>query len=153
RAAASRALELDEGLAEAHAALGMVRKEHEWDWEGAERSYRRALQLNPNYAPAHLWYGEYLAARGRHDEAIAAIGRAVDLDPLSLIIHASLGRHGYAFARQFDRAAGQLHRTLAMDPNFWVAHHFLGGVYACTGRLAEALAAFETANRLDGNLE
>ena len=153
KTAASRALALDEHLAEAHASLGMVRKEYDWDWAGAERSYLRALQLNPNYAIAHQWYGEYLAARGRHDEAIAAIGRALDLDPLSLIIHATLGRHGYFFARQYDRAAEQLHRTLEMDADFWVAYHFLGAVYACLGRLDEARTAFETARRLNDNLE
>ncbi len=151
RAAATRALEIDERLADAHAALGMVRKEYEWDWEAAERSYLRALQLNPNCASAHQWYGEYLSARGRHPESIAAIRRALDLDPLSLIIQATLGRHGYQFARQFDRAAEQLHKTLEMDANFAAAHHFLGGVHACTGRLEEAAAAFETARRLDGS--
>ena len=111
------------------------------------------MQLNPNYAVGHQWYGEYLAARGRHEEAIAAIGRALDLDPLSLIIHATLGRHGYYFARQYERAAEQLHKTLEMEANFWVAYHFLGAVYACMGRLEEARTAFETAHRLDGNLE
>src|SRR5262245_6825612 len=153
KAASSRALALDEQLAEAHVSMAMALKEYDWDWDGAERSYLRALQLNPNYPVAHQWYGEYLAARGRHDEAIATMQRALDLDPLSLIIHATLGRHGYHFARQYDRAVEQLQRTLEIDANFWVAHHFLGGVYAGMGKLQEALAAFETARRLEGNLE
>jgi serine/threonine protein kinase/tetratricopeptide (TPR) repeat protein len=153
RAAAARALALDEGLAEAHVSLAMVQKEYDWDWPAAGRSYRRALELNPNYAIAHQWYGEYLAALGQHPEAIAMIKRATELDPLSLIIQATLGRHGYYFARQYDQATAQLHRTLEMDEGFWVAHYFLGFVYARVGRLPEALAEFEAARRLDGNLE
>jgi Flp pilus assembly protein TadD len=109
--------------------------------------------LNPNYAVGHQWYGEYLAARGRHEEAIAAIQRALELDPLSLIIHATLGRHGYFFARQYEQAAEQLLKTLEMDADFWVAHHFLGWVYTCLGKLEEALTAYETARCLNGNLE
>src|SRR5207248_10775822 len=79
RAAAARALELDEELAEAHASLAMVRKEYDWDWPGAGRGYERALELNPGYAVAHQWHGEYLAALGRHPQAIAAIERAIEL--------------------------------------------------------------------------
>jgi serine/threonine protein kinase len=94
KTAATRALAIDETLAEAHVSLAMVQKEYDWDWPGAGREYERALELNPNYAVAHQWYGEYLAAVGRHPEAIAAFKRAIDLDPLSLIIHATLGRHG-----------------------------------------------------------
>jgi serine/threonine protein kinase/tetratricopeptide (TPR) repeat protein len=153
KAAATRALAIDENLAEAHVSLAMVNKEYYWDWAGAGQRYRRALELNPNYAVAHQWYGEYLAAVGRHTEAIAAVKRALDLDPLSLIIHATLGRHAYYFARQYDQAIAQLRKTLEMDANFWVAHSFLGWVYARVGRLADALAEFQTARRLDENLE
>ena len=128
-------------------------KEYDWDFPGAGRAYQRALELNPNNAIAYQWYGEYLAARGQHPQAIAAIQRGIELDPLSLISHATLGRHGYYFARQYDQAIAQLHKTLEMDGNFWVAHYFLGWVYARTGRLTEALTAFQTAQRLDGNLE
>src|SRR5262249_12304053 len=88
RAAAARALAIDEQLAEAHVSLAMVQKEYDWDWPAAGRSYERALELNPNQAVAYQWYGEYLAALGRHAEAIAAIRRAIELDPLSLIIQA-----------------------------------------------------------------
>jgi tetratricopeptide (TPR) repeat protein len=90
---------------------------------------------------------------GRRTEAIATVKQALDLDPLSLIIHATLGRHAYYFARQYDEAIAQLRKTLEMDANFWVAHGFLGWVYARVGRLADALAEFQTARRLDDNLE
>jgi TolB-like protein/tetratricopeptide (TPR) repeat protein len=153
RAAAQRALAIDDTLAEAHVSLAMVRKEYDWDWTGAGREYERALELNPNYAIAHQWYGEYLAATGRHPEAIASLKRGIDLDPLSLIIHATLGRHGYYFARQYDRAIAQLQKTLDMDDGFWVARLWLGWTYAVTGRLSEALTELETARRLDNNLE
>jgi serine/threonine-protein kinase len=153
KAAALQALAIDDSLAEAHVSLAMVQKEHDWDWIEAGRRYKRALQLKPNYATAHQWYGEYLAAVGRHEEAITALRRAIELDPLSLIIHATLGRHGYYFARQFDQAIAQLHKTLEMDENFWVARLWLGWTYANMGRLSEALAELEMARRLDNNLE
>jgi TolB-like protein/Tfp pilus assembly protein PilF len=153
KAAAARALAIDETLAEAHVSLAMAMKEYDWDWPGAGRAYERALELNPNYAVAHQWYGEYLAAVGRHPEAIAAFKRAIDLDPLSLIIHASLGRHGYYFARQYDQAIAQLQKTLDMDENFWVARLWLGWTYANIGRLSEALSELQTGRRLDNNLE
>jgi serine/threonine protein kinase/tetratricopeptide (TPR) repeat protein len=153
RSAATHALAIDDNLAEAHVSLAMVQKEYDWDWSGADRSYQRALELNPNYAVAYQWFGEYLAAVGRHQEAIAAFKRAIELDPLSLIIHATLGRHGYYFARQYDQAIAQLQKTLEMDASFWVARLWLGWAYANTGRLPEALAELQTARRLDNNLE
>ena len=153
KAAATQALEIDEGLAEAHVSLAMVLKEFDWDWPGACREYERALELNPNYAVAHQWFGEYLAAIGRHQEAIAAFQRAIELDPLSLIMHATLARHGYYFAREYDRAIAQFHKTLDMDEHFWVARFWLGWTYAATGRLPEAIAELQTARRLDDNLE
>lgn len=153
KAAAIRALAIDETLAEAHVSLAMVQKEYDWDWPGAGREYERALELNPNYAVAHQWYGEYLAAVGRHQEAIAAFQRAIDSDPLSLIIHATLGRHGYYFARRYDEAIAQLQKTLDMDNDFWVARLWLGWTYANIGRFSEALTELQTARRLDNNLE
>ncbi len=87
RAAATRALEIDDELAEAHTSLGYVKKEYDWDFQGAEAELKRALQLNPNYATGHFWYAIYLAETwGRHDEAIARIERAQELEPLSLIM-------------------------------------------------------------------
>jgi eukaryotic-like serine/threonine-protein kinase len=153
RAAADRALAIDDGLGEAWASRAMVQKEYDWDWSGAGRSYARALELSPSYAVAHQWFGEYLAALGRHAEAIAAMRRAIDLDPLSLIIQCTLGRHGYYFARRYDEAAAQLRKVLELDDQFWVAHFWLAVVYSQLGRLEEALGHLETARRLDGNLE
>jgi eukaryotic-like serine/threonine-protein kinase len=153
KAAAMRALAIDETFAEAHVSLAMAQKEYDWDWPNAGRAYERALELNPNYAVAYQWYGEYLAAVGRHQEAITAFKRAIELDPLSLIAHATLGRHGYYFARQFDQAIAQLQKTLEMDDSFWVARLWLGWTYANLGRLPEALAELQTARRLDDNSE
>src|SRR5262249_45703797 len=127
--------------------------EYDWDWQGAAVSYSRALELSPNYAVARQWYGEFLAALGQHEPAIAALQRAGDLDPLSLIIQATLGRHGYFFARQYDRAIEQLEKTLDMDENFWVARLWLGWTYAIVGRLDQAIAEFSIARQLDDNLE
>ena len=86
RAAALRALEIDEGLPEAHTALALIVENYDWDWQTAEKEYRRAIELNPNYATAHHWYAEYLNWRGRFDEALQESERARQLDPLSLII-------------------------------------------------------------------
>jgi serine/threonine protein kinase/tetratricopeptide (TPR) repeat protein len=153
KAAALRALAINPNLAEAHVSLAMVIKEFDWDWPGADSAYRRALELNPNYAVGHQWYGEFLAALGRHEEALAAFERAIDLDPLSLVIQATLGRHGYFFARQYDRAIEQLKKTLEMDETFWLAHLWLGWTYAVLGRIDEAVTELSTAQRLDDNLE
>ena len=153
KAAALRALAIDDALAEAHVSLAVVQKEYDWDWPAAEQSYLRALELNPNYALAWMWYGEYLSCVGRHPEGIAALQRAGELDPLSLPIHATLGRHGYYFARRYDQAIAQLRKTLEMDENFWIPHLWIGLLYAAEGRIPEALAACETARRLDDNLE
>jgi tetratricopeptide (TPR) repeat protein len=148
-----KALAIDDNLAEAHVSLAMAHKEYDWDWPAAGKAYQRALALAPNYATAHQWHGEFLACLGHHEEGIAELKRAIDLDPLSLIIHATLARHGYYFARRYDQAIEQLRQTLEMDEGFWVAHLWLGWTYANIGRLDEALAAAETARQLDDNLE
>jgi serine/threonine-protein kinase len=153
KVAAIRALEIDQDLAEAHVSLAMVQKEYDWDWPAACKGYQRALELNPNYAVAYQWYGEHLAALGRHPEAIAAFKQAINLDPLSLIIHATLGRHGFYFARQYDQAITQLRKTLDMDDSFWVARLWLGLTYAMIGRIPEAVAELQAARSLDDNLE
>jgi serine/threonine-protein kinase len=149
RAAAEHALQLDDSLAEAHTSLAFVKVQYDWDWAGAEREYRRALELNPNYATAHQWYSEYLSAMGRHEEALREIRRAQELDPLSLIIHAVVGRALY-FARRYDDAVAQCRSTVEMDPNFGVPHLFLGRAYVQQGKYEEALAEFEEFHRLSG---
>ncbi len=133
KAATRRALELDETLGEAHASLGLISMNSDWDWPAAEREFRRAIELNPNYATAHQWYGEFLAYMGRFDEAIAEVRRAHELDPLSLIISTDVAKV-YALARRYDEAVAQYQRALEMDPGFAEAHGLLAMTYSVTGR-------------------
>jgi tetratricopeptide (TPR) repeat protein len=153
KAAAEKAIALDDCLAEAHASLAVTRKDYEWNWTGAEHEYERALELNPNYALGRHWYGEYLACVGRHAEAIKQLQQARELDPLSPMIAATLGRHGYYFARDFDRASDELRKITRSDPDFWVAHNFLGWVLTLMRRWPEAIEQFTIAHRLDQNAE
>lgn len=147
RAAARKAITLDETLAEPHASLGLLAMNHDWDWPAAEREFKQAIALNPNYATAHHWYAEYLVAVGRSAEALAEIRRARELDPLSLIINTETGKILY-YARHYDAAIEQLRETLKMDPEYEQAHIWLGSVYATTGHFDEAIAEFE---RTGGN--
>jgi tetratricopeptide (TPR) repeat protein len=112
KSAALKAIELDDSLGEAHTSLAVILKDYDWDFTGAERTFHRALELNPAHALTHQWYGECLACMGRHSEAIAALRRAQDLDPLSININTAVGRHGFFFARQYDNAIGQLRKTI-----------------------------------------
>lgn len=153
KSAALRAIELDNSLVEAHSTLAVILKEYEWDFPGAEQAFQRALELNPLHAVTHQWYGECLASMGRHTDAIAALSRAQDLDPLSANISTTVGRQGFFYARQYDRAVDQLRRTIQTDATFWIAHHFLGWVYIMQRQLPQALAAFEQAKKLDDNPE
>ncbi|HKP13572.1 MAG TPA: protein kinase [Blastocatellia bacterium] len=146
KAAARKALEIDDTLAEAHTSLGAA-YEYEWSWAEAEKEYRRAIEMNPNYATAHHWYAVFLGARLRHDEGIAEMRKALDVDPLSLIINTSLGRELYG-ARRYDEAVAQLRRTLDMDANFAEAHFHLAMVYEAKRMYAEAIAEFEKAAEL-----
>jgi TolB-like protein/Tfp pilus assembly protein PilF len=138
RAAALKALELDESLAEPHATLGTVLMEHEWNFAEAEKEFKRAIELNPSYATAHHWYSEYLLAMGRNDEALAEIKRAQELDPLSLIINGMVGIV-HAVRGEYDQAVAQLKKTIEMDPNFARAHLFLAEVYRDHGKFEEAI--------------
>jgi TolB-like protein/Flp pilus assembly protein TadD len=147
RAAAKRAVELDDRLAETHTSLALVTENYDWDWQTAEKEYRRAIQLDPNYATAHHWYAEYLAYQGRFDEAFAEIERARKLDPLSLIIATDNGAILY-FSRQYDRAIEQFRAVLDMEPNFPRAH-LLVFAYAQKGLFADALGDIEKWRRID----
>ena len=138
RAAAQKALEIDATLAEPHAALGVVLHEYDWNFPEAEKEFKRAIELNPNYASAHQWYGEYLMNMGRFDEAIAEAKRAQELDPLSLIINTMVGRAYYA-ARRYDEAIQKYRKTLEMDSNFPVARGDLAEVYFEKGMYEEAI--------------
>jgi serine/threonine-protein kinase len=141
--AAVKALEIDPALAEAHSALGSV-KHFNWDWDAAEREFKLAIELNPNYAQAHSFYAGYLMSRGRVEESLAASNRARELDPFSLSISVHRG-FLLGNARHYDEASEQLRRVIAMDPNHYQAYWFLGFIYAFNGQLNEAIAASEKA--------
>ncbi|HEX8129100.1 MAG TPA: winged helix-turn-helix domain-containing protein [Pyrinomonadaceae bacterium] len=138
KAAAERALEIDGSLAEAFASLGFVSYRFDWNWSDSERHFKRAIAMKPNYATAHHWYGESLAAAGRFDDSLAELGRAQELDPLSLPINTDLGQSLY-FARRYEEAAVQLEKTLEMDADFPRALIILSAVYEQQGRYMEAI--------------
>ena len=141
---ALKALEINDNLAEAHTSLGAVKLWYDWDWLGAEKEFQRAIELNPNYANAHHWYGWLLASIGRHNEAITEFRQAQELDPLSLIINAASG-WGYYVARHYDQAIEQFQKTLEMDVNFPRAHWWLGQAYMQKEIHGEAISEFERA--------
>ncbi|MFC2169814.1 protein kinase [Acidobacteriota bacterium] len=149
REAIMKALELDDLLAEAHAALAGVKSDFEWDWEGAEKGFKRAIELNPSYASAHQWYGEYLAYMGRFDEAIAEFERAQELDPLSLIINAATG-WVYYLEGKYDQSIQQCQKTLEINPDFYPANIYLGWNYIAKGMYNEALQVSQKAIALSG---
>ena len=140
KAAALRALEIEPSLAEAHAVLGNVAFYQEWDPEASEREFKKAIELNPNYATAHHWYGETLSARGRFDEANTAYSRAVELDPVSLAIATDQGA-AYSNAGQFDRAIDHLKKIIEIDPTFQRTYFYLVGNYEAKGMFQEAIEA------------
>jgi TolB-like protein/Tfp pilus assembly protein PilF len=151
KATASRALEIDPRLAEAHVSLGSVAGLYEWNWPEAEHHFRRALELNPSYPTAHHWYGyDYLTPQGRINEAIAAIERAHHLDPLSLIITTCLGTL-YDMAREHKRARETYERVFEMDPGFVRAYLSCGRSYLHENLCEEAIATFEKARELMPN--
>jgi DNA-binding winged helix-turn-helix (wHTH) protein/Tfp pilus assembly protein PilF len=142
RAAASRAVALDDTLAEAHTSLAVIAQDYDWDFAAAEREYRRALALDSTYATAHHWYGELLGFLGRFDEAFTELDRARELDPLSLII-ATDRATVMLYARQYDRAVEEFRRVLSVDPNFSRAA-MITYAYVWDGLFAEAIAQAET---------
>jgi TolB-like protein/Tfp pilus assembly protein PilF/tRNA A-37 threonylcarbamoyl transferase component Bud32 len=150
RIAASRAVSRDDSPGEAYASAAFVRWIYDWDWDGADRAFRRAIELNPGYATAAQWYAYYLASRGRFDEAIVQIRRAQELDPLSVSIATDAGEIS-CWAGRYDDAIPQLKAALEMEPNFAIAHNVLGIVHLKRGRTAEALAELERAFALDGS--
>ncbi|HEX8685949.1 MAG TPA: winged helix-turn-helix domain-containing protein, partial [Pyrinomonadaceae bacterium] len=149
RAAALKAVAVDDELAEAHASLALVKAYQEQDAEGAEVEFRRAIELDPTYATAHHWYSDFLASLGRADEALAEAEHAGRLDPLSPIISTTVGERFY-FARDYERAAERLRRTLELDPDFIQARLILGHVYVRQGRRAAAVAELKRARELAG---
>jgi TolB-like protein/DNA-binding winged helix-turn-helix (wHTH) protein/Tfp pilus assembly protein PilF len=142
KAAVTRALEIDDGLAEAHASLADIRRFYDWDWAGAEREYKRAIELNPNYVTAHQWYAEYLSAMGRHEQAAREMERAQELDPLSVVVKSANG-WVLLFARDYDKAIAQCQQVIEMDPSFGEVYSQLRRAYEQKGMYMEALAADE----------
>lgn len=148
RAAALKALEIDDTLAEAHTSLAR-RMAFDWDWPGAEAEYKRAIELNVNYATAHHWYGVMLRSTGRHAEALYQIKMAQELDPLSLVINTDLGMQLFLMGN-YRQAVEQLHKTLEIEPSFTPAHYRLGRTYEQLGMHEEALAEFQQTTTLCG---
>lgn len=149
KAAATKALELDDSLGEAHASLGFSIDLFDWDWPAAEREFRRAIELSPGYATAHHWYSWHLAVQRRNDEAIAEIKKALALDPLSLIVNADLAEE-LLIAHRYQDSIQQARKTIEMDPNFAVAHYVLGQALVQTHVYEEGIAELETAVKLSG---
>jgi serine/threonine protein kinase/TolB-like protein/tetratricopeptide (TPR) repeat protein len=148
KAAALRALEIDDSLAEAHTALGFYLSNYEWDRDASEREYRRAIELKPNYATAHHWFAADLSYVKRFDDSLVELRRAEELDPLSPIIGTNLG-DTLVYARRYDEAIAQYKRTLIRNPNFAYAHRALGWAYGLKGRYPEAIAETRTAIELN----
>jgi TolB-like protein len=150
KAAAVKALEIDDQLAEAHASLAWVKAQYDWDWPGAERKFKQAISLNPTYAPARYWYALFLSAMGRHEEAVAEAARAQEAEPLSLTPNTGLGWVLY-FARRYDEAVEQLRKTTEMEPNSSWVRWLLGGAYEQMGMYKEAVAELQTAVNAAGS--
>lgn len=140
--AALKALNIDDSLAEAHAALGHVKVQYDYDWAGAEREYKRAIELNPGYANAHHFYAIYLLMMARFDEGLGEIMRARELEPFALFIHANVAVAFYA-ARRYDEAISQAQKVLEMNPNIGLARSVLGRSYLEKGMYEQAIAEFK----------
>jgi serine/threonine protein kinase/Tfp pilus assembly protein PilF len=152
KAAAMQALAIDDSLAEAHTSLGLVKERFEWDWAGAEKEFKRGIELNANSATAHHWYGDYLANMGRFEEGMRETKRAQQLDPLSLVINTSLGWQYYVVG-QNDQAIEQLRKVLDIDPKFALARRILEEVYTQMGKHKEAVEEREKIVSLSGSPE
>jgi len=143
KAAAQKALALDDQLADAYTSLGLISEEYEWNWQEAGKNFRRAIELNPNYAVAHHWYGDgYLALVGKMDDAIAELRKAHELDPLSPIIATDLAKR-LCDAHRYDEGVALLQQTLDVDPDFAEAHRALSVAYERMGRYPDAIAEVE----------
>ena len=150
KASAVRALELDDSLAEGHLGIGYVRMLFDWDWVGAEISFRRAIELNSGFAMAYHWLSLLLSTRNRHQESIELVHRARELDPLSLIINQNLGR-AYHLAGRYDEAIEHYRRTLTLEPGFFTAHAMLAESLTLLRRYEEALVVLQAARDVAGS--
>jgi TolB-like protein/Tfp pilus assembly protein PilF len=150
KAAALRALEIDDSSAEPHAALGVVKRDFEWDWKGAQQEFWRANQLNPGYVEAYHWHSTLLSMLGQHDEALLEKKKTLAMDPRSVVIRTDLARMFY-FHREYDRAIEEYGAALEMDPTFSSAHLWLAQPYEQKGMFEQAMGALEIGCRLAGN--
>ncbi|MGC1650300.1 MAG: hypothetical protein WA741_31135, partial [Candidatus Sulfotelmatobacter sp.] len=149
RDAALQALLLDENLAEAHASLACVEMILNWNWAGAEREFKRAIELNPSYTPAHVWYAHYLAAMGRSDESVAEAKRSLQFDPFSKFTM-DFSEWAFYLNRRYDLAIEQSHKTFELAPEMPWSHYDLGQIYEWTGRQREAIEEYTTAQEIFG---
>ena len=147
KAAAHKALEIDDSISEAHNALGVVKLFYDWDWAGAEKTFQHAILLNPSYPDAHQRYGMLLVARGRFAEAAVEFERAQELDPLSLITKTISG-YAFYYARRFEEAVERFQEVIDMDQNYPMAHFRLGLTYAQLGKYTEALTELQCSIKL-----
>jgi TolB-like protein/Tfp pilus assembly protein PilF len=145
-----KALEIDDTLGEAHASMAMLIQNRDWNLLGAEREYRRAVELSPGYGSAHHWYGEMLVQLGRFDEALEQYRRALEVDPLSSAIASDLGIALF-YARRYDEAIARLQGAIQADPRFSRSHHYLARVFAQVGRYREAIDAHQKGWLLAGD--
>jgi TolB-like protein/Tfp pilus assembly protein PilF len=149
KAAVDRALSIDDKLAEAHSSLATIKFWFEWDWGGAERSYQHAIQLNPNYSVAHLFYAHCLSNQGKHEPALEEILLARRLDPFSPIMTTLYAEFLY-HARRYEEAKVEFAKALELDPYFWVAHICLGKLHERMGHYSQAIAELEKAREYSG---
>jgi TolB-like protein/Tfp pilus assembly protein PilF len=147
KTAAEKALSLDDHLAEAHASLGLVKFYYEWDWNGAEAEFKKALELNPGYAQAHQYYADFVKSFGRFDEALGEMKKALTLDPLSYSINTGIG-HVLYLSRQYDLAVDQYRKVVESDPSFVPARLWFGRPYLQKGMFKEAIEQVEEAVKL-----
>jgi len=149
RAAALKSLELDETLVEGHTSLARILSDFDWDWGAADKEYRRAIELNPNYALAHTWYSGLLRRVGRGEEGLASARKAQELDPLSPLMNAGLAQALY-WERLYDQAEAQCRKASELDPGFFYPHAILGEVHLQREMFSEAIVELEKAVTLLG---
>jgi tetratricopeptide (TPR) repeat protein len=150
QAAMEKALEIDDTLGEAYAVLAINKCFYEWDFVNAEREYKRAIELSPNYATAHHWYAEFLAMEGRFDESFAEYNRALELDPLSLAINTDLGLT-YYYSRQSDLAINHLKKLKEIDSNYARTYLYLGQIYKGENMFEDSITAYNSYSTLSGD--
>jgi tetratricopeptide (TPR) repeat protein len=150
---AQRAIALDSGLAEGHTALAAYYQFYEWNWPAAEREFQRAIELDPNFTTAHLWYGYALEAMRRDSAAIAERSRARELDPLSATASSGVASALLVARREYERAKVLYRESIALDPNFWQAYDGFGALLDATGEAEEARRMYERAVELAGHTQ